>query len=133
MTTELQLSEEPNIPESAWRLVSRNEYMDVWEAEVELPNGNKGLVRRKTYTEAPLLLAVNEELRKEASGRRYTAGMGSDKGGNMPMVQTASIPLPIYYRDIVPRQKAGDKDFLRWWLRQDDNQKWRTNTGETRK
>jgi hypothetical protein len=130
--SEIQLSEPPNIPESAWKLVSRNEFMDVWEAEVELPSGHKGIVRRKTYTEAPLLLKVNEELRKESAGRRYTSGMGSDKGGNLPLVQTASIPLPIYYRDIAPRQRAGDKDHLRWWLRQDENAQWRTTEGKSR-
>lgn len=131
--SEIQLQEQPNIPDSAWKFVSRNEFMDIWEAEVTLPNGLKGVVRRKTYTEGPLLLKINEELRKESAGQRYTAGMGSDKGGNMPMVQTASIPLPIYYRDISERQKAGDKDHLRWWLAQEENQMWRTNTGETRK
>lgn len=131
--TEIQLSEEPNIPASAWKFVSRNEFMDVWEAEIMLPNGTMGTVRRKTYTEGPLLLKINEELRKESSQHRYTAGMGSDKGGNMPMVQTSSIPLPIYFRDIAPRKKEGDHDHLRWWLRQSENQQWRTNTGETRK
>lgn len=130
---EIKLSEPPNIPESDWKFVSRNEFMTVWEAHVELPNGVIGTVIRKTYDEAPILLETLAEMRKEASGQRYTAGMGSDKGGNMPMVQTASIPLPIFYRDIVPYKQAGDKDHLKWWLRQDENQKWRANTGSTRK
>lgn len=130
---EIKLSEAPNIPESAWKFVSRNEFMTVWEAEVELPNGLKGTVLRKTYDEGPQLLSILDEMRKESQGRRYTAGLGSDKGGNMPMVHTSSIPLPIFYRDIVPRQKAGDKDHLRWWLSQDENLKWRANTGQTRK
>ena len=130
---EIKLSEPPNIPESAWKFVSRNEFMTVWEAQVELPNGVIGTVLRKTYDEAPKLLGILEEMRKESQGQRYTAGMGSDKGGNMPMVQTASIPLPIFYREIVPRKKAGDHDHLRWWLNQDENQKWRANTGQTRK
>lgn len=130
---EIKLSEQPNIPESAWKFVARNEFQDIWEAEVTLPNGLKGVVRRKTYTEGPLLLKINEELRKESAGRRYTAGAGSDKGGNMPMVQTASIPLQIYFSEIAPRRREGDRDHMRWWLKQDENQQWRTNTGQTRK
>lgn len=130
---EVKLTEAPNIPDSAWRFVSRNEFMDVWEAEVELANGLKGTVVRKTYTEGPKLLNILAEMRKDTSNHRYTQGMGSDKGGNMPMVQTASIPLPIYFSEIAGRQQSGDKDHLRWWLRQEENQKWRANTGETRK
>lgn len=130
---EIKLSEQPNIPESAWKFVGRNEFQDIWEAEVTLPNGLKGIVRRKTYTEGPLLLKINEEMRKESAGRRYTAGLGSDKGGNMPMVQTASIPLQIYFSEIAPRRREGDRDHLRWWLNRVENQQWRTNTGQTRK
>lgn len=130
---EIKLSEQPNVPDSAWKFVSRNEFQDIWEAEVTLPNGLKGVVRRKTYTEGPLLLAMNEEARKEASGRRYTHGLGSDKGGNMPMVQTASIPLQIYFAEIAERRRQGDRDHMRWWLSRPENQQWRTNTGQTRK
>lgn len=130
---EIKLSEPPNIPESDWKFVGRNEFQDIWEAKVTLPNGLPAVVRRKTYTEAPLLLKINEEMRKEASGRRYTHGMGSDKGGNMPMVQTASIPLQIYFDEIAPRRREGDRDHMRWWLSQEQNQQWRTNVGQTRK
>lgn len=122
-----------NIPDSAYRLVRQNEDFQYWEARVELPNGLMGTVQKTVFLGAEQLLSENEEMRKESSNRRYTHGMGSDKGGNMPMVQTASIPLNIYYREIAPYNQKGDKDFLRNWLRRPENAHFRTNTGETRK
>lgn len=122
-----------NIPASAYRLVGQNEDCRYWEAEVELPNGMKGTVRKTEYLFSDELLRHNEDLRKESANRRYTHGMGSDKGGNMPMVQTASIPPNVYYREIAPRRAAGDKDHLRWFLNQPENQKYKVTEGQTRK
>jgi hypothetical protein len=119
---EIQLTPEEgnSIPESAWRYVGETEDYWHYEAKVTLRNGMPGIVRRKSFKDSAELLTVNEELRKENSNRRYTAGMGSDKGGNMPMVHTASIPLAVYYdpvHGIAKRQAAGDKEHLRWWLK----------------
>jgi hypothetical protein len=122
-----------NIPDSAYRLVDQNEDCLYWEAEVELPSGMKGTVRKTEYKASAELLRFTEEMRKENANKRYTHGMGSDKGGNMPMVQTASIPPNVYYREVAPRRAAGDKDHLRWWLRQPENAKYRVTEGETRK
>jgi len=131
----VRLSEDDvrNIPDSAYQLVGQNDDVRYWEAQVELPNGLMGRIRKTEYIASDELLRFTEEARKESSGRRYTAGSGSDKGGNMPMVQTASIPPNVFFREIAPRRAAGDKDHLRWWLNQPENAKFRTTTGKTRK
>ena len=118
---EIQLTAEEgnSIPDSSWRYVGENEDYWHYEADVTLPSGLPAIVRRKTYKDSAALLSVNEELRKANGERRYTSGMGSDKGGNMPMVHTASIPLAVYYdpvHGIAKRQAAGDRDHLRWFL-----------------
>lgn len=135
MMDQVRLTEDDvrNIPNSAYRLIGQNEDCRYWEADVELPNGMKGRVRKTEYTASAELLQHTEEMRKESSNRRYTHGMGSDKGGNMPMVQTASIPPNVYYREIARRRAAGDKDHLRWFLRQEENRKYLTTEGQTRK
>ena len=132
--TEHKISQEDaeNIPHGVWRLVGQNETMRYWEADVELPGGKLGVIRKGEYLESEALLSLNEQLRNESSEHRYTAGLGSDKGGNMPMVHTASIPLNVYFQEIAQRRAAGDKDHLRWWLNQDDNAKFRVTTGQTR-
>lgn len=120
---EIQLTQDEasQIPDQQWKLVETTEDFRRYEAKVELPNGMHGTVRRTEFLGGDILLAQNAEARKENSERRYTAGMGSDKGGNMPFVHTASIPLNVYYRDIAKRQAEGDKDHLRWYLRQPEN------------
>lgn len=135
MMNEVRITEDDvrNIPASSYRLIDQNEDTRIWEADVELPNGMKGRVRKTEYIASAELLAHTAELRKESSNKRYTHGMGSDKGGNMPMVHTASIPTNVYMTEIAPRKAAGDKEHLRWWLRQEANAKFRTTEGETRK
>lgn len=122
----IQLTQEEgnSIPDSAWKLVSETEDYWRWEARVTLESGQTGSVFKTTYKGAEELLALNAEMRKDNAERRYTAGMGSDKGGNMPMVHTAQIPLNVYFNPIhgiAKRQAAGDKDHLRWWLRREEN------------
>lgn len=133
--SEYKITEEDaqSIPHGAWRLIGQNDTMRYWEADVELPGGKMGVIRKGEYLESDLLLKINEELRKESTQQRYTHGMGSDKGGNMPMVQTASIPNNVYFQEIAPHIRAGDKDHLRWWLRQEQNRKYRTTDKATRK
>lgn len=135
MMEQVRLTEDDvrNIPASAYRLIGQNEDCRYWEADVELPNGMKGRIRKTEYLFADELLRHTEELRKENANKRYTHGMGSDKGGNMPLVHTASIPPNVYYREIAPRRAAGDKDHLRWWLNQEENRKYKTTEGQTRK
>lgn len=121
------------IPHSAWRFAGQNEVCRYWEADVQLPGGKMGIIRRTEYLESELLLKINAEMRKESTQQRYTAGMGSDKGGNMPMVHTASIPENVFHQELAPHIGAGDKDHLRWWIRQANNERFRVTDKATRK
>lgn len=90
----------------------------------------KGLYVRRTENLAePEILAANERERNDTDGTRWSSGMGSDKGGNLPMVKVASVPLNVFFRDIAPRQKEGDTDFVKWWLRNEQNRPYRTRRG----
>lgn len=42
----------------------------------------------------------------------------------------ASTPLNVYYRDIAPRMKDGDEDFMKWWLNHENNRPFRTFRGK---
>lgn len=90
----------------------------------------KGLGFRKTenLVEADLL-AINQYRRNEADGKRWSQGAGSEKGGNVPLVHVASVPLNKFYREFAPRLKDGDQDFSKWWLNRDENSVFRTRRG----
>lgn len=107
--------------------------MRYWQADVMLPNGSMGVIQKGEYKESELLLHINAELRKESDNHRYTAGMGSDKGGNMPMVQTASIPENVFAQELSPHIAKGDRDHLRWWIRRPEHEMYRVTNKETRK
>lgn len=65
--------------------------------------------------------------RNANEGRRWSTGLGSDKGGNMPMMKVGSIPTNVLFRDFQGR--FGDRDFKKWWWQQEDNQVFRSRTG----
>jgi hypothetical protein len=72
----------------------------------------------------------NQDERNEADGKRWSAGTGTEKGGNMPFVKVASIPLNVFYRDFAARLREGDTDFSKWWLNQGENSVYRTRRGK---
>jgi hypothetical protein len=131
--TELKLSIEEGMALASrvknWRLVKETEIARYWEADIE----GLGTIRRTEYLESEALLNYTAEMRKETANERYTSGLGSDKGGNMPMVHTATIPDTVYHRDVAPKLAAGDKDYLRWFLNQPENAPYRVREGNLRK
>lgn len=42
----------------------------------------------------------------------------------------ASTPLNVFYRDLAPRLKDGDEDFMKWWLNHEKNRPYRTFRGK---
>lgn len=68
------------------------------------------------------LLKFNRESLDMSQGQRF-----SDEPIGTKM---ASIPLNIFYRDLAPRLKDGDKDFVKWFLNHDDNRPYRTFRGK---
>jgi hypothetical protein len=73
--------------------------------------------------------ALNTEERNARDGRRWSAGAGSEKGGNVPMIRVARTPLNKLFADVVPKMKEGDEDHLKWFLNRPENQVFRTKSG----
>jgi hypothetical protein len=83
----------------------------------------KGLGFRKTeniFEEQ--ILASNRESLNDSYGKRFR----DDAVGT----RIASTPLNIFYRDIAPRLKDGDTDFMKWWLNHEQNRPYRTFRGK---
>ena len=72
---------------------------------------------------------LNAEERNARDARRWSAGAGSEKGGNVPMIRVGRIPLHTFLADLAPKMREGDKDHLRWFLNSDENQPFRTTSG----
>lgn len=87
-------------------------------------------VMKTEFLEEDNLVRLNAEERNARDTKGWSAGSGSDKGGNVPLVRVGRIPLNKLYADIVPRMREGDKDHLKWWLERDENQPFRTRSGK---
>jgi hypothetical protein len=86
-------------------------------------------VMRTEFLADESLQTLNAEERNSRDGKRWSQGAGSEKGGNVPMIRTARIPLNKLYSEIVPRMKQGDEEHLSWWLNRPENQPFRTKSG----
>jgi len=83
----------------------------------------KGLGFRKTENLAEdALIAANKESFNESYGKRFDDGPLGTK--------MASIPLNVFYRDIAPRLKEGDSDYVKWFLNNEQNRPYRTFRGK---
>lgn len=76
------------------------------------------------------LLELNRQERISRDSKRWSAGAGSDKAGNMPMVRVGRIPLNKLMADAADGMRAGDKDHLRWLLNSEAYQPFRTKSGK---
>lgn len=86
-------------------------------------------VERTEALVEPELIELNKFLRNERDGTRWSAGTGSEKGGNVPFVHVARTPLNKWLADHAEAEQQGDKDFNRWWLNREENQVFRTRNG----
>jgi hypothetical protein len=103
---------------------------DQWEYEGQSSDGlrvhyihwvdrERGIFFRKTENLAePALLEQNKRLLEESQTRRF--GDGKVVG---------RVPLNVFYRDVAPRLKDGDEDFMKWFLNHDNNRPYRTFRG----
>lgn len=73
---------------------------------------------------------LNAEERAARDSKPWSAGAGSDKGGNMPLVRVGRIPLNKLFSELAPHIREGDKDHLRWWLERPENAPFRTKSGK---
>lgn len=86
-------------------------------------------VERKEYLAENALIGLNAERRNNTSGKRWSAGMGSDKGGNVPMVHVGSVPMNKFFAECADGVRTGDTDHLKWFLNRDENKPFRTRDG----
>jgi hypothetical protein len=106
---------------------------DQWEYEGRSSDGlrvhyihwvdrERGIFFRKTENLVEeSLLKFNAESLNLSHGKRFN---------DEPMgTRVASIPLNIFYRDIAPRAKDGDQDFMKWFLNNGENRPYRTFRG----
>lgn len=113
-----------------WRLSEITEHYRRWIGHGTHPVTNQPITVQKTeFLAEDALVEQNRQERHANDGRRWSSGMGSDKGGNMPLVKVASTPLNKFYSEIAPRLKDGDQDFMRWWLNHEKNEAFRTRRG----
>jgi hypothetical protein len=87
-------------------------------------------VMRTEFLADDALQTLNAEERVSRDAKPWSAGSGSEKGGNMPMVRVGRIPLNKFFADLAPKMREGDKDHLKWWLNRDQNQPFRTKSGK---
>lgn len=75
------------------------------------------------------LLELNHQRRMASHGKRWTQGAGSDKGGNMPMVHVASVPINVWLDRFADKLREGDDDHMRWSLNHESMKPFRTREG----
>lgn len=93
-------------------------------------SGVEFTVERKEYLAEDTLLDLNAERRNNTANKRWSAGAGSEKNGNVPMIHVGSIPMNKFFADCADGVRTGDSDHLRWYLNRDENQPFRTRTGK---
>jgi hypothetical protein len=117
----MSLPDPSRIPDHAWEFEGmssdglRRHYIHWVDRE-------NGIAFRKTENVVEEeLLKFNQESLNMSHGQRFR---------DEPMgTKIASTPLNIFYRDIAPRLKEGDDDFMKWWLNHDQNRPYRTFRG----
>lgn len=112
------LPDPSRIPDSVWEFegVSSDGLRRTYTCTID------GLTFRKTenLVEAELLEQNRVDF-NDSLGKRFA---------DEPIgTRIASTPLNVFYRDIAPRLKDGDSDFMKWWLNRDENRPYRTFRG----
>lgn len=74
--------------------------------------------------------ALNTEERNARDTRRWSAGAGSEKGGNVPMIRVGRIPINKFLADAAQKLREGDKDHLPWLLNSEAYAPFRTKSGK---
>lgn len=104
---------------------------DQWEFEGVTPDGlartfihwvdreNGVFIRKKENLVEEPLIQLNREQHHDSQTKRFGDGQS-----------VARMPLNIFYRDIAPRLKEGDRDYVKWWLNRDDNRPYRNFRGK---
>ena len=115
-----------NISEDAWQVkefhddgVTRTDILWIQEPR----DGKDGIsIERKVN--------IFEHALFEANREEYEDDQGFIRNNGTPLdAKVASIPLNVYYNELVPAIKEGDEEHVKWWLKQDENRKYKTQKG----
>lgn len=121
---------EDEVRNCSWTFSHQDENYRYWIGKGTHPKTGVPIeVLKKEYLEDENLQVLNHEERVSRDARRWSQGSGSEKGGNVPMVRVARTPLSVFYDQLAPRIKQGDKDFERYWLNHERNAPFRTRSG----
>lgn len=128
MTTRLTEAEVQNCQ---WELVEQTPDFRRYIGKGTHPATGTPIVVQKTeYLYETALLKQAHEERMDNQNRRWSEGSGTEKGGNVPMVKVGSIPLNKYFAEVAPRLAEGDKDYLKWFWNNPENQAFRSREGK---
>lgn len=120
---------EADVANCKWTLVEVTPLYRRWVGHGDHPKTGLPITVQKTEHLADEgIQALNADERNVNDGRRWTAGMGSDKGGNVPMVHVARTPLNKFFAEVANRMD--DDEHHKWWLNRDENQTFRTRRGK---
>lgn len=124
----ISLSEE-QVQGLNWQVVEIKDDFEVSRAIYGMgPEGPVYAYRRRVFA-AEEFLEQNKQERNDNEGRRWSAGYGSDKAGNMPLVKVASTPLNVWYKHFKLGEVA-DQDKKKWFYNRPENQAFRTRGGK---
>lgn len=103
-----------DVYDGEWRLWSHNPVTGVktWFLDI----GDHFVLR--TDTPVDRLFQENAEDEANSTGRRWGGGQ-----------RVASIPLDVYFKHLGEAAKEGDQAYIRKWLNDSDNAKFRTFRG----
>jgi len=122
---------EADVQNCSWTLVEVADGYRRYEGHGTHPVSGVPITVMKTeFLEEDNLVKLNAEERVSRDAKPWSAGLGSEKAGNVPMVRVGRIPLNKFFAELAARKTAGDKDHLKWWLNREENAPFRTRSGK---
>lgn len=115
----------------SWTLVEVTPTFRRWIGRGDHPKTGLPITVQKTeFIADEDVQELNRAERDARDAKPWSAGAGSEKGGNVPMIRVARIPINKLFADgIAEKLSQGDDDHLKWWLGRDENQPFRTKSG----
>jgi len=107
------------IPDSAWEF-DRHSSDGTGAVYIHWVDRENGLyVEKKVNLIEKDLVDLNKEQYDESLTKRFGEGKS-----------VARIPMNVFYKEIAPYQKVGDRDHLKWWLNHEKNKPYRNFRGK---
>ena len=97
-----------------WVLIADTGDRRIWELDL----GDGTCVRKTEYMVEEALFEQNKALYDLSDGKRWGDGQ-----------VVASVPLNVYFDQIAPSVKEGDREAVKKWLNDSDNRMYRTFKG----